>query len=100
MYLSKYRVNQRVITFTDGKWPYNFNYWTSARRIIANETFQWCLLDQNIQFSNNSKMWAAGQPDNKNKTQNCIHLAIPKNKTSIELTDRNCSDKFVFGCKV
>jgi len=53
-----------------GNWPHNWNYWTSGRRIIANDTFQWCSSSQaDGTFTNASTMWAAKQPDNTNGTK-------------------------------
>ncbi|XP_059484775.1 uncharacterized protein LOC132202085 [Neocloeon triangulifer] len=80
-------------------WRYNYNYWTSARRLFSNNTFQWCLSLNGTQFTDVGSMWAVGQPDNRNNSQNCIHLSIPRDRNTTELTDRNCNDTYVFACK-
>ena len=85
---------------SEEKWPYNMNYWTSGRRIHSNNTFHWCLANETRQLASSGSMWAAQQPDNRNGSENCVHLEIPRNQNRTELTDRDCNDTYVFACKV
>ncbi|XP_065332660.1 uncharacterized protein LOC135934671 [Cloeon dipterum] len=77
-------------------WPYNFNYWTSAHQIFSNNTFQWCLYNTPGTFTNANPMWATGHPNNL-VFEECVHLSISKNTT--ELTQKSCTNTFVFSCK-
>jgi hypothetical protein len=44
--------------------------------------------------------WSFGQPDNKNGGDNCLQMRLFQNATGIALSDRNCSDRYVFACEV
>jgi hypothetical protein len=79
-------------------WKYNQNYWTSARRTFINDTFEYCL--ENTTFGKASNLWGTDQPDNRNGSQNCIHLYINKTHKLAQLTDRNCNDSYVLACQV
>ncbi|XP_065339885.1 uncharacterized protein LOC135939425 [Cloeon dipterum] len=79
-------------------WPYNFNYWTSARQIFSNNTFQWCLYSTPGTFTNATPMWAIGNPNNLSSV-NCVHLSIPKNKNTTQLAQKSCSNTFILSCK-
>ncbi|CAB3387257.1 Hypothetical predicted protein [Cloeon dipterum] len=79
---------------TQEVWKYSSNYWTAARQVWSNDLFQWCSLSPPERFANLTTMWANGFPDNAT-SKYCVHLSVPKT----ELTEKNCSFKFIFSCK-
>ncbi|CAB3379169.1 Hypothetical predicted protein [Cloeon dipterum] len=79
-------------------WHYNFNYWTSGRRGFANSSFQWCYYNNSESFANMTSMWAKGFPANS-PTLDCVHLSVLKNMNGTELTQKSCTNTFVFSCK-
>jgi hypothetical protein len=80
-------------------WSYNLNYWTAARRTFKNDSFAFCL-ENATALAKSAPYWGNNQPDNKNDSQNCIHMFINKTHKLAQLTDRNCNDSFIFSCQV
>ncbi|XP_065346615.1 uncharacterized protein LOC135943876 [Cloeon dipterum] len=81
-------------------WPMNSNYWTSGTWKGAPEgQWSWCesagtsTLDQGLK-------WESGQPDNLGGSEQCIHFSFAMNSTQAVLTDRNCSNRYIFACKM
>ncbi|XP_065340587.1 macrophage mannose receptor 1-like [Cloeon dipterum] len=74
-------------------WKYGSNYWTSGLR-TQGKNFSWC-------NNNNGSVhfWAPGQPDNLNGSENCVHMNIKKEKSSVYLTDKKCTNINVFSCQ-
>jgi len=66
---------------------------------MKNDTFEFCLANIST-LPKTAKYWGNAQPDNKNMTQDCIHLHINKTHNLAQLTDRNCNDSYVFACQV
>jgi hypothetical protein len=81
-------------------WEYNLNYWTSARRIFKNNTFEYCHSNASSPLMATDKYWGHNEPDNKNGSQDCVHLKINKTAKVAQLTDRGCKDGYVFACQV
>ncbi|XP_059470942.1 uncharacterized protein LOC132193960 isoform X2 [Neocloeon triangulifer] len=77
-------------------WDYPANYWTSGRRLWPNDTFHFCLPKP---LSTVSSSWASGQPDNVNKSEDCVHLYVNKTGISMQLTDENCNSSYIFACQ-
>ncbi|XP_065350764.1 uncharacterized protein LOC135946468 [Cloeon dipterum] len=80
------------------KWKYSSNYWTSGLRVSASE-FSWCKKDGSIAVDKSKLTWAAGQPDNVNNTENCVHLNVVKSNSSFYFSDRTCTDLQIFACQ-
>ncbi|XP_059470910.1 uncharacterized protein LOC132193945 [Neocloeon triangulifer] len=77
-------------------WDYPANYWTSGRRLWPNDIFQFCLPKP---LSTVSSSWASGQPDNVNKSEDCVHLYVNKTSSSMQLSDKNCNNSYIFACQ-
>jgi hypothetical protein len=45
-------------------------------------------------------MWALGQPDNVNETENCAQLVVYKENSTVLLEDRHCGVVSALACKV
>jgi Lectin C-type domain len=85
---------------TSTNWKYNFNYWTGGTQQGCKGQWKWCgAVDPTIKTS---LQWAPNQPDNKGGNESCLHLRIFNNATyfGVKLTDRNCTDKYVYACQV
>ncbi|XP_065348944.1 uncharacterized protein LOC135945280 [Cloeon dipterum] len=80
------------------KWKYSSNYWTSGLRVSASK-FSWCKKDGSIAVDKSKLTWAAGQPDNVNNTENCVHLNVVKSNSSFYFSDRTCTDPQIFACQ-
>ncbi|XP_059481909.1 uncharacterized protein LOC132200456 [Neocloeon triangulifer] len=78
-------------------WKYASNFWTSGIRSSQN-TFSWCKKPTNVSFGMQIP-WAAGQPDNANNSENCVHMSFLRENNPIKLSDRTCTDMFIFGCQ-
>ncbi|CAB3360421.1 Hypothetical predicted protein [Cloeon dipterum] len=81
-------------------WPINYNYWTSGTWKGAPEgQWSWCesagtsTLDQSLK-------WESGQPDNLGGSEQCIHFSFAMNSSQAVLTDRNCSNRYIYACKM
>ncbi|XP_065350640.1 macrophage mannose receptor 1-like [Cloeon dipterum] len=74
-------------------WKYGSNYWTSGLR-TQGKNFSWC-------HNNNGsvRFWAPGQPDNLNGSENCVHMNIKTENTTVYLTDKKCTNINVFSCQ-
>jgi hypothetical protein len=59
----------------------------------------WCAGASFIPISKNLT-WAPNQPDFLKAGENCLHMRIHKNASSTALSDRNCSDKYIYACEV
>ncbi|CAB3368443.1 Hypothetical predicted protein [Cloeon dipterum] len=77
-------------------WYYNFNYWTSGRRALATNSFQWYFYNTSDTFANITSMWAITP---NSSSGDCVHLSVLKNMNTTGLTQKNCTNKFVFSCK-
>ncbi|CAB3367231.1 Hypothetical predicted protein [Cloeon dipterum] len=80
------------------KWKYSSNYWSSGLRVSTSE-FSWCKKDGSIAVDKSKLTWAAGQPDNVNNTENCVHLNVVKSNSSFYFSDRTCTDPQIFACQ-
>ncbi|XP_059486862.1 uncharacterized protein LOC132203244 isoform X2 [Neocloeon triangulifer] len=78
-------------------WIFNSNYWTAGRKVTDLNEYNWCTTSQ--VFTKNTNMWATGYPNTTlTANEGCVHLRIVKN-SKVETTERNCTDKYVFGCQ-
>ncbi|XP_065346206.1 uncharacterized protein LOC135943549 [Cloeon dipterum] len=94
---------QGLSSLTIGKnatdWKMNFNYWTSGTRKGAPlGHWSWCKADGPTVFSP-SLTWERGQPDNKNGNESCVHFRFVLNATAAIMTDRNCTNRYIYACK-
>ncbi|XP_059490127.1 uncharacterized protein LOC132205206 [Neocloeon triangulifer] len=85
------------------KWDYSLNYWTSARHNLPIATYEFCS-PQPISIATKSakgqpSMWATGEPNNPNQTQDCVHMVIDQTLNLMQLTAKNCKNSFVFACQ-
>lgn len=87
----------------NGIWKGNYNYWTGGTQQDCRDSWSWCSKDGAKMF-NDEVSWEKGQPDNNSSREDCIHLKLTKTSKGLPdafvLTDRKCSDKYVFACKV
>ncbi|XP_059468771.1 uncharacterized protein LOC132192705 [Neocloeon triangulifer] len=79
-------------------WKYSSNYWTSSLRVNESE-FSWCTKNGSFAVDRAKLPWAAGQPQNVNNSENCVHLNIEKSNATFSFTDRMCTDQLIFGCQ-
>lgn len=95
---------QCLSNLTKSNWKGNYNYWTGATQQECRGSWSWCDPEGQKKFDpQNNSLWEAGQPDNKGKNEDCIHMKLVGAETptsAFYLTDRSCSDKYVFACKV
>ncbi|XP_059471516.1 uncharacterized protein LOC132194334 isoform X2 [Neocloeon triangulifer] len=81
-------------TFINGyNWKYNSRYWTYGVRSNATE-LGWC-------GSNSSVLnaWDTDEPNNLNKTENCIQMKISRTYSTVFLSDKPCADVTAFACQ-
>ena len=79
-------------------WTGNWNYWTGGLQ-GSRGSWGWCDSANFIPIPENLT-WAPNQPDMLNDNENCLHMRIHKNASSTALSDRSCSDKYIYACKV
>ncbi|XP_059489235.1 uncharacterized protein LOC132204631 [Neocloeon triangulifer] len=80
------------------KWKYSSNYWTSALRVNATD-FSWCTKNGSFSVEKGKLPWAAGQPQNFNNSENCLHLNVSKANANFTFSDRTCTDPQIFACQ-
>ncbi|CAB3387272.1 Hypothetical predicted protein [Cloeon dipterum] len=80
-------------------WPANFNYWTSATW-MGSPAGQWsvCKPTGSAMFPSGLN-WEKSQPDNLGGNESCVHFRFILNATGTILTDRNCTNHYVYACK-
>jgi hypothetical protein len=95
---------QCISNLTTGVWRGNYNYWTGATQKGCVGGWSWCTPEGVKPFNTlGNLLWETGQPDNKGGNQDCIHLkyqALVGKPGNFVITDRNCSDKYIFACEV
>jgi len=79
-------------------WTGNLNYWTGGKKGCRG-SWNWCAGSESQPFAANLS-WAPNQPEFAKENENCLHMRVFKNKSGILLSDRECKDKYIFGCKV
>jgi hypothetical protein len=89
------------VSNTVGKWKYHANYWTGGMR-LANSTFSWCNRpkEELVPVVSSNFEWGFKQPDNFNASENCLHMLITRKNSSLLLSDRMCTERHFFACKV
>jgi hypothetical protein len=88
-----------LLTFNEGNWNFNFNYWTGGTNKNFPSQWSWCGSQPVVGLSDNLK-WETGQPDNRGGKEECLHLRFVQNATGTILTDRNCTAKYIYACEV
>jgi hypothetical protein len=73
------------------------NFWTGGTQKGCQGQWGWCGVGGAI--SDDIK-WEKGQPDNKGGQEDCVHMRFVLNATGTIITDRNCTNKFIFACEV
>ncbi|CAB3370396.1 Hypothetical predicted protein [Cloeon dipterum] len=87
------------LSFNISDWKANFNYWTSGTwKGAPAGQWSWCEPSGPSIFAPGI-VWERGQPDNNGGNESCVHFRFVLNATGTVLTDRNCSNKFIFACK-
>jgi hypothetical protein len=89
----------QLMSFKLANWTGNLNYWTGG---LQGSRGAWGLCDgANFIPIPENLTWAPNQPDNMlNEKENCLHMRIHKNESSTALSDRACTDKYIYACKV
>jgi hypothetical protein len=82
-----------------GNWKGNYNYWTGGTQQECRGSWGWCGADAVPRGVADDLKWEKGQPDNLGGRQDCVHLKVLES-TGFMLTDRNCTDRYIFACKV
>ncbi|XP_059470790.1 uncharacterized protein LOC132193873 [Neocloeon triangulifer] len=77
-------------------WKFTSNFWTSATRVSPWD-FVWGKENVTVDLAN--VPWAFNQPDIQNKNQNCLQMNVVKGNSTIQFSDRVCSDSFFFSCQ-
>jgi Lectin C-type domain len=78
-------------------WPYNMNFWTGGTQKGCQGQWGWCGAGGGI---GDDIKWEKGQPDNKGGQENCVHMRFVLNATGTIITDRNCTNKYIYACEV
>ncbi|XP_065346446.1 uncharacterized protein LOC135943712 [Cloeon dipterum] len=87
------------LTFNKDNWTANFNYWTSGTQKGAPVgNFSWCDPGGPKPLVS-SLIWQRGQPDNQGGNESCVHFRFVLNNTGTILSDRNCTNKYIYACK-
>jgi len=90
---------QCLSNLTNSNLTGNYNYWSGGTQQGCRGSWRWCGGGVVVKGIDDLVQWEKGQPDNKGGRQDCVHL---KNQvgSGLFLTDRNCTDKYIFACKV
>ncbi|XP_059489855.1 uncharacterized protein LOC132205044 isoform X2 [Neocloeon triangulifer] len=80
------------------KWKYNANYWTSGLR-FNDRNFGWCVKNETVLMDGVNFTWAAGNPDNSNGTENCLHLKVNRTSANFLFSDRICTSLQFVACQ-
>ncbi|XP_059489248.1 uncharacterized protein LOC132204644 [Neocloeon triangulifer] len=80
------------------KWKYSSSYWTSGLRVNESD-FSWCTKNGSFTVEKGKIPWAAGQPQNFNNSENCLHLNVSKANANYTFSDRTCTDPQIFACQ-
>jgi hypothetical protein len=62
---------------------------------MSSNSHLWCTTDQSII----STVWAPNNPKSGD-SERCVNLKVNKSPRKVELTSKNCTNMFVFGCQV
>jgi hypothetical protein len=79
-------------------WTGNFNYWTGGVQSCKGR-WGWCSEGGKFSALAANLSWAWDQPELQKANENCLHMRISAN-TSILLSDRECSNRFIYACQV
>jgi Lectin C-type domain len=85
---------------TDKDWKGNFNYWSGGTQQDCRGSWGWCAAGAAPKFVSDELKWEPGQPDNLSGREDCMHLKNFVMAGMLMLTDRNCTDRYIFACKV
>jgi Lectin C-type domain len=97
---------QCLSNLTKSNWKGNSNYWTGATQQGCRGSWSWCDPNGQKTFDPQTNLvWETGQPDDKGKNEDCIHMKLvavtgKTPSSNFYLTDRNCSDRYIFACEV
>ncbi|XP_065345785.1 uncharacterized protein LOC135943256 [Cloeon dipterum] len=88
------------LSFNISDWKANFNYWSSGTwKGAPAGQWSWCEPSGPSIFAPGI-IWERGQPDNNGGNESCVHFRFVFNATGTVMTDRNCSNKYIFACKM
>jgi hypothetical protein len=73
------------------------NFWTGGTQKGCQGQWSWCGVGGAIA---DDIKWEKGQPDNKGGQEDCVHMRFVLNSTGTIITDRNCTNKYIFACEV
>jgi len=96
--LESKKEQQCLTQMTAKDWKYNFNYWTAGTQRGCRGQWRWCWSGSKTMKSEIA--WAPGQPDNLKGNESCLHMRFYTNGMGLRITDRNCTDKYIFACQV
>jgi len=97
---------QCLNNLTKKDWKGNYNYWTGGSQQGCKGVWGWCDPEGIKPLDSlGTLQWETGQPDDKGGNQDCVHLKymVTAGKVPVKgffLTDRNCSDRYIFACEV
>jgi hypothetical protein len=97
--ISKIGQEEVICYLSASNWKYGSNYWTSGLR-VTQKSFSWCSKSGSTPIIEAEQSWASEQPDNINSSQNCIHMNVIRENATVLLSDRKCTDYYVFSCQV
>jgi hypothetical protein len=85
---------------TDKDWKGNLNYWSGGTQQDCRGSWGWCGAGAAPRYVSDELKWEPGQPDNLGGREDCVHLKNYVMAGKLMLTDRNCTDRYIFACKV